>query len=288
VFLPNRVFALGERRRRAVLAGAWLLLATVGALDYRAGPDLGLLTFYLLPVIVVSWYGGAAGGVAAAAAASGVGLLARLLDAPVPPSAFHLAWNNLLRLLAFLIVVAILRALRGEVDRARRDPLTGVGNRRFFLELAERELGAARRYGRPLSVAFLDLDDFKAVNDRYGHGAGDALLRWVAEAVGGTIRARDVFARIGGDEFVLLMPETDAAAARSVVDKLRALRAPPGITGGAPATFSIGLASFAAAPGSVALVLESADRVMYEAKQAGKNAVRSVAFDEHGAVSAGR
>jgi len=287
VFLQSRVFALGEGRRRAVLAGAWLLLVPVGALDYLAGPDLGLLTFYLLPVVVAAWYGGTAGGVTAAAAASGIGLLAGLLHVPAPPPLF-LVWNSVLRLLAFLIVVGILRALRGEVDRARRDPLTGVGNRRFFLELAARELGAARRHGRPLSVAFLDLDDFKAVNDRFGHGAGDALLRWVAGAVSGAIRASDVFARIGGDEFVLLMPETDDAAARSVVDKLRALRAPAAITGGEPATFSIGLVSFAAAPGSVALVLERADRVMYEAKGLGKNAVRSVVVDEHGAVSAGR
>ncbi|HZV66850.1 MAG TPA: GGDEF domain-containing protein [Telluria sp.] len=96
---------------------------------------------------------------------------------------------------------------------ARHDGLTGACSRGYLTELVERELGLARRYGRPLSVAMLDIDYFKRINDTYGHACGDRALQRLVEACVGTLRAIDHFGRVGGEEFVCVLPETGAADA---------------------------------------------------------------------------
>ena len=98
---------------------------------------------------------------------------------------------------------------------SRSDPLTGVANSRVFLELLKREIARARRYKRPLTLAYLDLDNFKSVNDILGHAMGDKVLQTVVSTVNANIRVTDVVGRLGGDEFVLLLPETDMQGARS-------------------------------------------------------------------------
>src|SRR5437879_10039864 len=136
-----------------------------------------------------------------------------------------LSWDALVRLAAFLVVAVMMAALRESLDRERRvartDPLTGVGNARAFYEAADAEIARARRYQRPFTAAYVDLDDFKTVNDRLGHAAGDAVLRLVARALPGVLRKNDLVARIGGEEFCVLLPETATAPARIVVQKLR-------------------------------------------------------------------
>lgn len=106
-------------------------------------------------------------------------------------------------------------------ELASRDELTGVHNRRRFEEELEREFALTIRYRRPLTLTLLDIDGFKAINDRHGHRAGDAVLRQLAAVVGRELRRDVVFARLGGDEFALICRETDAAAAGAMVDRLR-------------------------------------------------------------------
>src|SRR5437773_2624774 len=134
------------------------------------------------------------------------------------------AWLSRLPAALLLVSQAVARlrlAHARERELARRDALTGAPNARAFYELAGAEIARARRYIHPFSVAYLDLDDFKLVNDRLGHLAGDAVLRSVARALGGVLRASDVVARLGGDEFAVLLPEAGAAPARLATDKLR-------------------------------------------------------------------
>jgi diguanylate cyclase (GGDEF)-like protein len=131
--------------------------------------------------------------------------------------------------------------------QAERDLLTGLANRRGLENAARRELGSARRGRRPLSVAFLDLDDFKHVNDELGHAEGDRLLATIG-AVLGRGRRSDVVARLGGDELVVLMPDTDDMAARAAIERLRHSAAAAIVRAGFHVTFTTGLARSRACP----------------------------------------
>jgi diguanylate cyclase (GGDEF)-like protein len=160
----------------------------------------------------------------------------------------------------------------------RTDLLTGLHTRRHFLELAEREFVRTRRYGRPLAALMLDVDEFKRVNDRFGHAAGDEVLRAVAAHLVEDLRGVDLIGRYGGDEFVVLLPESTAEKAVEVAERLRARIAASsgGGSGGAPwiaATVSAGVAGAEHCPDLGAL-LRRADDALYAAKAAGRNAVR--------------
>ncbi|MCW2235696.1 diguanylate cyclase [Azospirillum canadense] len=156
------------------------------------------------------------------------------------------------------------------------DPLTAVWNRRHFLELAGAELGRARRHGRRLSVFLLDLDHFKAVNDGYGHAAGDEVLRVAVSRAREALRTSDQIARFGGEEFAILLPETDLAGAHVVAERVRAAiaGAPVAVEGRAvPITGSLGVAEWDGAEPSIEQTLRRADTALYDAKQAGRNRV---------------
>ncbi|MBP6633091.1 MAG: diguanylate cyclase [Kofleriaceae bacterium] len=175
-------------------------------------------------------------------------------------------------------VNAMLVSSRGEVDRlaklAATDDKTGLRSHRFFVERLDEELARAQRYGHTLTVALIDLDGFKAVNDRHGHLAGDRVLREVADLLSASLRLMDVVARFGGDEFALLLPDTNLAGAAILGERLRVLVAATALGASAPGevTLSMGLA---AVPDhrvdSAAALLELADAALYAAKQGGRN-----------------
>lgn len=169
------------------------------------------------------------------------------------------------------------RANRTLGAQAERDALTGLYNRRAFVRLAEVERRRSRRHGRPLSLAFIDLDGFKRVNDEKGHLEGDRLLASFGRILEGG-RTSDVAARIGGDEFVLLMPETDRESAVAAIDRIRwRATLEPGTSGNGVA-FSTGIAAFTCAPESVETLLEAADGLLREAKRSRTSSVLSDAI----------
>jgi diguanylate cyclase (GGDEF)-like protein len=143
---------------------------------------------------------------------------------------------------------------------------------RAFNECLAHELVRQQRYEHPLSLAFLDCDNFKQVNDHFGHARGDDLLRTVAAAIYGDLREVDVVARLGGDEFAILLPESDVFAAETVAHKLRALLQE--VTSEYGVTFSIGLVTYLVPAENTDDILHTADLAMYEAKRSGKNTVR--------------
>ena len=165
---------------------------------------------------------------------------------------------------------------------ATYESLTGLLRREAILEQLERELERALRYGRPLTIAMADLDHFKEVNDRYGHLAGDALLKRVSQATAGALRSTDWIGRYGGEEFLLVLPETDIEGAATVAEKIRRVvqGAVVPMADGAPArvTISMGLATLEelledlAAPTARDLIA-AADRSLYEAKHGGRNRI---------------
>lgn len=168
------------------------------------------------------------------------------------------------------------------IQQAMTDPLTALPNRNVFLDLFQKELGRAMRHNRPLAVAMIDLDNFKGYNDAYGHAAGDDLLKTLAGLLRSGRRTSDLAARYGGDEFALLLPETDAAGAMVVADRFCSLVAgfpfahPDTIQSQAaprPVHLSIGVSVFPEGGQDSQALLACADRRMYEAKQRGGNNV---------------
>lgn len=155
------------------------------------------------------------------------------------------------------------------------DGLTGVHNKRYFHETLEREVSRCKRYGRVLSLIVFDIDLFKSVNDTYGHIAGDAVLRQLASLVRVNIRREDIFARVGGEEFALILPETQGPEASAVADKIRKLVEASEFsfdTITIPVTVSLGVGSLDAADSAESLFAK-ADANLYRAKQAGRNRV---------------
>lgn len=165
-------------------------------------------------------------------------------------------------------------ALDREQFRARTDELTGLNNRRYFLELAERECAVAARHGRPLSVVMIDIDHFKQINDTFGHQTGDEVLSRVAKTVAAHRRSGDIVARYGGDEFMLLLPETGAENARAVAEQLRAAVGADGLdtpAGRAKYAISAGVAALGDDVQELAQLIHAADQALYAAKAQGRN-----------------
>jgi diguanylate cyclase (GGDEF)-like protein len=152
---------------------------------------------------------------------------------------------------------------------------------RYFCELADTELSRARRYERPLTIAYLDIDNFKLVNDRLSHATGDLLLKRVAESIRNNIRVIDTIARVGGDEFVTLFPETDPDTAKLVIERIQKGLRDVVQENKWPITFSIGALTCVTIPDSVEALVTAADRLMYSVKAAGKDTVKYEIFDNN-------
>lgn len=190
-----------------------------------------------------------------------------------------------------LVCGALAKALANAIDyhNAERqtliDDLTRLYNVRYLYRTLEIEIRRARRYASSVSVVFMDLDGFKLVNDAYGHRAGSVTLTEVAEVITSSVRDSDFVARFGGDEFVLMLPETGAKAALQMAERVRTHISSHRFSGGVGAsihlTASFGVASFPEHAAEVEKLIELADAAMYEAKERNKNNVRLAATSHH-------
>lgn len=266
--------------RPLLLALGLASVALLAVLDAPGHHSLPLETFYVAPVIGVAWLTDSTRyGLAVALAAAFVRPAEALaLGAPPAGPSPHpalLAVGAVAQLLLYLLILSLLAAVLQDLKRrgaeALRDALTGIANGRSFRATAEAELERSHRYRHQLSLIYLDVDDFKAVNDRCGHGEGNRLLRRLTAIIGANLRAVDTAARLGGDEFAILMPETGSRAAGHLAERLMEALAGETASEGAPLTCSFGLVTFRLPPASVEALLEAGDRLMYEAKAAGKN-----------------
>lgn len=262
----------------AALLIGFSLIGLIGFADYLIGYELASSVFYVLPIALITWLAGRRYGIAASVLSAFVWLAADYFSRLVYPSLLIPVWNTLIRL-AFFVIIALLlsalhRALRREAQLARIDYLTGAVNSRFFYELAQMEIERFERYHRPFTLAYIDLDNFKAVNDRLGHATGDQVLRTVIALIKDHTRKTDVVARLGGDEFAILFPETDQEAAPGVLASLQSSLLEEMRGHDWPVTFSIGALTCAAMPVSVDELVSLADDMMYAVKHGGKNAVQ--------------
>jgi len=272
--------APGARLGRVLRLIAWAALAAgVFVLNVRTSADLRLGILYVIPVVLAAWHDGLGWGISFALATAllrfGVGIDQMPLETPLQV--------RILNEVAYLAVVGVAIAGLSQLRRtqsqlqllATHDPLTTVLNARAFASQVAQELGRNRRYGRPLALVYLDLDDFKKVNDAHGHATGDAVLRLVADAMRSAVRQADVVGRLGGDEFGVLMPETDGTVAHAVANRLAGgirtvFRGTPSVTA------SIGVVAVSGTEAGSDELLRKADQAMYEAKRAGKDRVVQV------------
>lgn len=253
-------------RHRAPILVAFVLCLGVLVIDQRSG-GLHLVAWNLFGVSHDAW--GLMGTILAIAFAAQMVMNSR--------SALHRE-RRLVR------TAAQLREVSAELDRlARTDPLTGILNRRAFFDLLGVEFRRSRRYSRHLSVLMLDLDNFKRVNDQWGHPFGDYVLKATAHIIAANVRESDILGRYGGEEFALALPETARDQAIVVGEKLRqALEAFEFRSDGLPSpdgpplkmTISIGVASMPVEMDQDEFeLIHRADRALYEAKRSGKNQV---------------
>jgi diguanylate cyclase (GGDEF)-like protein len=275
--LLARLLAL-EPRPAAILA--LVTFSCVGIIDWTVdrafGENFIVTALYLVPITLAAFSARTSLGVALCFLALAVEYLVYVLgaDGSRAVRSFMLL-RGVLDLPIFvgsaLIVSAARRLLDAERAHARVDPLTGVANQRAFREAAELELARARRTGGPFSLLYLDVDDFKRVNDTHGHARGDELLRAVGQAALGAIRVTDVAARLGGDEFAVLLPGATAEQCRVAAERLRRQLSDASRAIALEVTFSVGGATFERPPASVDAMLHGADEAMYRVKRDAKD-----------------
>ena len=261
--------------RWAIVLGSAAYTALVGWLDARMPAQVELAVFYLPPIAALAWYLGRRTAVLFALL---VALLGMALGIDAGESRELILWTAVTHFLFFILTAALVSVLAEQTVElrtlAREDPLTGIPNRRAFFGALERALEWSRRQGSPWVLVYLDVDNFKKVNDTLGHAVGDALLRRVARVLRDGTRRIDVVARLGGDEFALLLPNTDAQNAEGIVGKLLTLldeaMSAAGWGAGGQVSFSAGVVTFTAPPESVDAAVAMADACMYRVKARGK------------------
>lgn len=259
------------------------LIGVIGIIDFLTGYEIGVSLFYVIPISFAAWSLGRRHGIAASVVSSCVWLGADAASGHIYSYPLIPFWNTLIRLSFFVIIALLLSALRNAMERekevARTDFLTGAVNSRFFFELVQMEIDRLQRYERPFTIAYIDLDNFKTVNDQFGHPAGDRVLRAVVGYAKKHLRKIDVIARLGGDEFALLLPETSQDAARGALTKLHGGLLEEMRQNNWPITFSVGVLTCRAAPRNTDELVKMADELMYSVKRGSKNAIKYSTYE---------
>lgn len=266
-----------------VLVSSMALVAVLGIADCYMDPYISLRVFYLLPIALATWYLGKKFALAPLGLATAAWFVNDTVGSHSWAHPLVPYWNVLADAAFFAAFIYVLAGLRQIVARERMlsriDFLTQIANKRYFFEEAYKEVARAARYKHPLTVAYIDMDNFKVINDGHGHPVGDELLRRTAQTLKNHVRASDMVARVGGDEFAILLPETGYNTAEIVIKRARQEVLDLFRKHGWPVTLSIGAVTCMKPPGELDQLIEKADNLMYAAKRSGKNLVRHYLLD---------
>ena len=257
------------------------LLCLVGVTDYLTGFEVSFSLFYLIPIALVTWFTTYKLGMVFAVASAIVWLIADIVSGAVYSHQIIYLWNSAVRLGFFTLTVfafELIKSLEREKTFARMDYVTGTLNTRYFHALAQREIDRSSRYRYPFTIAYIDVDNFKMVNDSFGHVTGDKVLYAVADCMQRHLRKTDIVARVGGDEFAILLPEVETSLAKAVISKMHRKLLEEMQKYNWPVTFSMGVLSFTDAPPSVNEMLNMVDKLMYSVKNRGKDNITFASY----------
>lgn len=257
------------------------LVVLVGTADFYTSSEISFSLFYLFPIILSSWFAGRKHSLVVCAMCAVSWFLADTLTNQIYSSPVIGYWNAIVRLVFFVAIaylLPVLRELEHEKTIARSDDLTGVANRRYFFQLCQNELNRAQRYNHPLTLVYVDIDGFKSVNDELGHQSGDNLLCTFTETAKNVLRKTDVIARVGGDEFIIMLVETGLEEAKKITPMLQKALVEHMRKNGWNVTFSIGVISYQQGEAKLDDIIMRADALMYSVKKSTKNAVSYAYF----------
>lgn len=268
---------LDSRSYRFVWRLSVLVVVMLTVSEAVFGSFVPLEPFYALPITLASWYGSKKSGVMLALLSAMVLTLARAYVNDEFVGTQHFLVECFSYAVAFMVLAVLVTNFRSvhrvEAIAADTDNLTGIYNSRgFYAELAN-ELVRSIRYNHVFSLAYLDIDNFKYVNDSLGHFEGDRLLVEVANSLRGNLRQTDITARMGGDEFACLFPETEQEEAKAAFTKAEEILRKRMKERGWPVSFSVGLVTFATLPNDIKEALKVADDLMYSVKNGDKDNV---------------
>jgi diguanylate cyclase (GGDEF)-like protein len=273
----------GQSRLKLLIIVLALILV-LGVTDYRSGSELSFYVFYTCPIMLAAWYGGRPIGLTAVITSACVWYLADISSDIQYSVKWIPYWNTGIRFLSFLIIHELLLLVRNKLKQqsslAGTDPLTGLANGRAFYDRIDNELARLQRYPQVFSIAYIDLDNFKQVNDTFGHDMGDEVLKAVAMTMKEQSRSTDCIARLGGDEFATLFPMADGTAVDVIIAKMRDKLISRMQVNGWPVTFSIGVITFTKPMDNIRDMVKMVDDQMYMVKKSGKNDVRHLIWPE--------
>jgi len=275
----NLLAGLEKQSKTFIVFMGVVLIGIIGFIDYLTGNNFSFSVFYVLPIFLVTWFTNQQLGFLVSFASAIAWLIADIAASESHAFPLILFWNSFIRLAFFTIIAFLLSSLNNSLRLAHTDHLTAAINSRYFYELVQMEMNRARRNHHPFTITYIDLDNFKAVNDHFGHVVGNQVLIAFVDSVSRVVRKTDFIARLGGDEFAILFPETNQEAAQTIFSKIQNSFMEVAQRKNWSITFSVGVLTCNVIPPTIDELIRMADKLMYLAKSDGKNTVKYSTYD---------
>jgi len=271
-------------RQKAIffLISGLFLVVVLGIIDKITGSEISFSIFYLIPIIFVTWFSHRWVGIFISGAGAIAWLMADLMAGQIYSHWLVPYWNAIMRFCIFLVNVYILSRLKGALELektlSRIDSLTGIANGKYFIELVNNEIHRSSTSNYPFTIAYMDLDDLKTVNDRFGHNEGDIVLCTVASIIRNNIGVTDIVGRLGGDEFAILFSGMGAERSQGIIPKIHKSLLDAMLENKWGITISIGVGTFKGPNFSAEEIIRLTESLMYSVKDAGKSGIKYEVF----------